>query len=227
MIPPITDAVISLMELRKLASSAAMLCKIHDDRKGDQPVAGDKIRCTFSMGMNLNQPGEKLVFESGRVYDVVANSRDAGSRAKVIDYMRHASIHKEITDLLESFPLNLPAHVVLRDPVNGTETLATYPAFAGVTFMSAAHDAADQQYNNELEVGTILRAGRISSSCPYLTPGKGYKITKVEPACSCGDPECKAHGINLYYIKDDEGDPMPVTSPFSMYGELQPTSFKA
>lgn len=219
------EAAIAKMQRRSrmegLADTAAGFMILHKEQGKPCPVAGQKIRCTFSVNETFDQRGVNFAPVDGRVYNVKASSTDAESVSVVIEFFESIGMPSFIIDELRNNPENKPCHLVIEDPLNGELSLTAYPAFGGVTWMEAADDAIDIKNYQELAVGDNITPVLRSAMGDAFTPGKAYAVEEAKPVCTCGDSECPGKDLTTYVITDDEGDKAQLSFPFSPYGEFK------
>jgi hypothetical protein len=208
-------------EIESLSHAAAGFMMMHASKGLPMPVGGNKIRCTFSVDDTFDQRGVFYAPKEGRVYNVVASSKDENTRQGIVDFMTKNEFLEVLVDGMKNDAAALPCHIVIEDPLTGEQSLSTYPAFGGVSWIEADDDAIDQPNDLLLNVGDFITPVRRSAIGQDFTLGESYAVKDKRNACSCDKPECPANGTIIYTVVDGVGDELVMQFPFSPYGEFR------
>lgn len=188
------------------------------------PAVGRMVRCVFSEKEKAFDH-DTIVFETGRVYEVIANGLEAFDMVTEADDLQgnaeqKARARANMVKTGESKPNSLSLCVMVRDPVSGATQRITFPSYPGVVFVEAAPGEVDDLAPVAFKAGDQLIFDKLVEPIAdgNFAVNQPYEIFNTEPACDCGNPECPGKGMTFALIKDKDGDTAHVTLPYSHLG---------
>lgn len=188
------------------------------------PAVGRMVRCVFSEKEKAFDH-DTIVFETGRVYEVVANGLEAFDMVTPHDDMPRSAEHKararaSMVEKAKTHPDSLSLCVMVRDPVSGATQRITFPSYPGFVFVEAAPGEVDDLAPVAFKAGDYLLFDKLVEPIAdgNFVINQPYEIFNTEPACDCGNPECPGKGMTFALIKDKDGDTAHITLPYSHLG---------
>lgn len=219
--------------LANMREQAKQITRHHIVEGYPTPIAGSKIRCVFSASRKAFNHDPFILVE-GRVYDVVVVGGDAVLRRESTlpeeDRQTEEKLKAIVEDMLrtaEKHPNAPGATCWIRDTETGEEMAITFPNYPTAVFMITDDEAVSEPQIKDLVPGTFISFTELSTVGMHgveVKIGKPYQIERAQPCCSCANPECPGKDQIVYVIRDETGEELEVSVPFSPYGILKPSN---